>query len=93
MDCSVISPMALMLFGGDMRVQYEEGHVLIDDWIRIRVAAPTAVLVKKLRQAVDFTLKQKVHSPAANLSSGSAATVDALCKLLKDEESAQQWNI
>ena len=93
MDCTMVSPVTLMLFGGDLRVQYDEGHVLVDDWIRIRVAAPTAALVKLLRQSLDTLLRQKIHHPEMDVSLGSTAIIDALCRLLKDEEIAQQWKM
>jgi hypothetical protein len=59
-DCTVVSPMALLLFGGELSVVHEGHYVLIDDWIRIRASAPTAVLVKKLRAALDDLLDAKV---------------------------------
>ena len=55
-DCSVVSPMALLLFGGVLTVLHEAGAVLVDDWLRIRAPAPTAVLVKQLRAALDSLL-------------------------------------
>ena len=36
MDCTVVSPMALLIFGGELDVRHEEGHVLIDNWIGVR---------------------------------------------------------
>ena len=40
-DATVVSPLALLLFGGKLDVMHGEGYVLVDDWIRIRAAAPT----------------------------------------------------
>ena len=54
--------MALLLFGGALSVMHESGYVLVDDWLRIRASAPTAVLVKKLRAALDALLADKVSS-------------------------------
>lgn len=59
-DCTVVSPMALLLFGGALSVVHESGYVLVDDWLRIRASAPTAVLVKRLRAALDALLADKV---------------------------------
>ena len=53
--------MALLLFGGTLSVMHESGYVLVDDWLRIRASAPTAVLVKKLRAALDALLADKVR--------------------------------
>ncbi len=52
--------MALLLFGGELVVVHEGGYALIDNWIRIRASAPTAVLVKQLRAALDALLEKKV---------------------------------
>ena len=57
----MVSPMALLLFGGALSVVHESGYVLVDDWLRIRASAPTAVLVKRLRGALDALLADKVR--------------------------------
>lgn len=57
--------MALLLFGGALAVNHEGGYVLVDDFLRIRASAPTAVLVKKLRAALDALLADKVMISAA----------------------------
>lgn len=92
MDCTVVSPMALLIFGGELEVRHEEGHVLIDDWIRIKVAAPTAVLVKKLRLAIDGLMQQKIGRPELDISASGDAIIEALVKLLSDDESSQTWD-
>ena len=61
-DCSVASPMALLLFGGELTVLHEAGAVLVDGWLRIRAPATTAVLVKQLRAALDSLLAAKVRA-------------------------------
>lgn len=35
-DCTVTSPMAILLFGGALAVAHESGYVQVDEWIRIR---------------------------------------------------------
>lgn len=64
-------------------------QVLVDDWLRIRASAPTAVLVKKLRAALDALLERKVRQPEADLAADGSALVDTIVKLLRDEEAAQ----
>jgi len=63
-DCTVVSPMALLLFGGALEVRHEAGLVTVDGWLRIRAPAPTAVLVKKLRAALDALLERKARARA-----------------------------
>ncbi|BDA49474.1 Putative ATP-dependent RNA helicase DHX57 at C-terminar half [Coccomyxa sp. Obi] len=91
-DCTVVSPMALLLFGGELVVVHEGGYALIDNWIRIRASAPTAVLVKQLRAALDALLEKKAGRPDLDLSAIGGQIVDTIVKLLCDEEASQAWN-
>lgn len=43
-DCTVVSPMAILLFGGALRVVHEGGYVLVDEWLRIRCSFPACLL-------------------------------------------------
>ena len=77
-DCTVVSPMALLLFGGELAVVHEGGYALIDNWIRIRASAPTAVLVKQLRAALDALLEKKVRVPFSCLSMTDCVLAEAI---------------
>ena len=85
-DCTVVSPMALLLFGGALSVVHESGYVLVDDWLRIRASAPTAVLVKRLRGALDSLLADKVRHAQPCMGNSKAELTwrerAALCTLL-----------
>jgi hypothetical protein len=60
-EVSVASPLALLLLGGSaFTVQHEAGTVLLDGWLQIRVPAATAVLIKRLRQALEQVLAATV---------------------------------
>lgn len=92
MDCTVVSPLTVMLFGGGLSIKHEEGFVMIDEWIRVRAAAPIAVLVKKLRIALDALLKQKLETPEKDLTADSEGLVNTLARMLHNEEQALQLN-
>ena len=85
-DATVVPPAALLLFGGVLVVDHADGVVTVGDWVRVRAAAPTAVLVKKLRAAVDAHLEAAV---AGRGGEGGRALVDALVALLLDSERGQ----
>lgn len=87
-DSTVTSPVALLLFGGKLEVVHEGGYVLVDSWIRIRVAAPTAVLMNKLRQGLDALLQQKVQQPQLELSTLGGPLVATIIRLLQDEQTS-----
>jgi len=82
---SVVGPMALLLFGGRMEVHHDGGYVLLDAWLKVWVAAQTAVLVKKLRQAWTALLDAKVQRPSEPFTRGQTAIVDTLVGLLRED--------
>ena len=51
-----------------MKVQHASGIVVLGDWLQIKVPAVTAVLLKRLREAVDHVLTATVA--ASNHNSG-----------------------
>jgi hypothetical protein len=69
-EVSVASPLALLLLGGSaFTVQHETGTVLLDGWLQIRVPAATAVLIKRLRQALEQVLAATVAVSASGTGS------------------------
>lgn len=56
-----------------------------------RAPAQTAVLVKRLRQALDALLERKVRQPAARLEDAGGALIQSIVDLLNTEEAAQRW--
>jgi hypothetical protein len=71
-ECSVVSPLALLLFGGTLAVQHEQGTILLNGWCHIPAPAQTAVLVKKVRDALDSLLEESVAGPGRGKGAGSS---------------------
>ncbi|KAL3158036.1 hypothetical protein ABBQ32_011644 [Trebouxia sp. C0010 RCD-2024] len=89
-DTTVVSPLALLLFGGQLEVVHGEGYVLVDKWIRIRAAAPTAVLVQRLRNGLDTLLQQKIKQPGTDWGAQANELINTIIKMLQDEEATRQ---
>lgn len=64
---------------------HDEGYVLVDDWIRIRAPGPTAVLVKKLRTALDHLLESKIKRPDAEPSAEWEQIISTIVGLLQKD--------
>lgn len=79
--------MALLLFGGTLKVVHEGGYVLVDEWLRIRAPGPTAVLVKKLRVALDQLLQAKIKRPNLEVTAEWAQLLGTIVGLLQNENS------
>lgn len=82
-DATMVTAYSLLLFGGDIKVDHENSHIVIDDWIRFIAPARTAVLVKELRNLLDFLILTKIGNPSLDLS--DSGTVQAIERLLKSD--------
>ena len=85
-DCTVVAPMALLLFGGSLDILHQSGYVQIDGWLKIKAAAPVAVLVKQLRQALESVLERRISSPAEASQAADLTILQQVATLLNDEE-------
>ena len=82
-ESSMVSPYALLLFGGQVAVHHESGTVAIDDWIRFSAVARVAVLIQKLRFGLDKVLSAKIGDPTVDMT--ELAVTDVVCKLLSSD--------
>ena len=83
-DVSAVSPLALLLFGGDVQVHHDKGTVTIDGQIEFESAGRTAVLVRELRAELDKLLHEKIRSPGLQI--GEHPVLEAIVGLLAHEK-------
>jgi ATP-dependent RNA helicase DHX29 len=92
---SVVSPYALLLFGGPLVVDHLANRVVIDEWIEFTCPARTAVLFREMRKRLNEVLEVLVAKPLAGLtgkdSEQETAVVDAIVSLLRGEEVKAAW--
>eukprot|EP00980_Cylindrotheca_fusiformis_P031466 scaffold26431_cov122-Cylindrotheca_fusiformis.AAC.1 len=62
-DCTTVSPLALLLFGGKLDVYQTQGICSIDGWLKFRIDAKPATLMKYLRSQMERILLRKIVSP------------------------------
>lgn len=67
-ECSMVSPYAILLFGGEIEVEHDKQCIVVDGWIRFLAVARIAVLVKCIRAQLDQILSDKIENPALDLS-------------------------
>ena len=68
-DVSAVSPLALLLFGGDVQVHHDKGTVTIDREITFEAPGRVAVLVRELRVSLDKLLSDKIAQPSLEIAS------------------------
>lgn len=67
-DVSECSAYSLLLFGGDLEVQANDGTVSINKWVKFDAKARIGSLIGGLRQRVDSLLKRKIDDPQFDLA-------------------------
>jgi hypothetical protein len=75
-DCTLVSPVALVLFGGAIEIYHNQGVITIDGWLRFKMPVQQATLLKHLRMQMEKALLQKIVAPDEDV--GNSATGKAL---------------
>mmetsp|Transcript_54900 Transcript_54900/g.164370 ORF Transcript_54900/g.164370 Transcript_54900/m.164370 type:complete len:713 (-) Transcript_54900:147-2285(-) len=90
-DCTTVSEFALLLFGGNLKVFHTHGVITVDNWLKFRIAAKPATLVKHLRAQMDSMLLKKIVSPDEDVTGSpeGRALIQAISALLEKEVNAQ----
>lgn len=86
-DATMVSPYAILLFGGDIEVRHEQGQLLVDGWMLFKAPARVAVLVRELRRNLDSMLLRKFANPDVDVVEDvqSRAVSDAILRLIREE--------
>jgi len=67
-DSTVVPPYSLLMFGGKITVQHEDGTIAVDDWIKFRAQARIGVLCRELRRLLDRLLEKKIMDTTLDIS-------------------------
>jgi hypothetical protein len=87
-DATTIDPYALLLFGGQIKVQHRSNRIIVDQWLAVASSPKTAVLVKQLRERLDALLERKIDAPHAPLSELDQKVVTSVATLFSTEKAA-----
>jgi len=87
-DCTTVSPFALLLFGGTLEVFQTHGICSVDGWLKFRIDAKPATLIKYLRGKMERLLFQKIVSPQEDVieSEEGRALIQSISRLFEAEE-------
>lgn len=94
-DFTSVSPFSLLLFGGSLKVYHQYGVVAVDEWLKFRISAKPATLVKHLRAQMETMLLRKIIAPEDDIteSSEGKALIEAVSVLLAKEVGAGTSNV
>lgn len=84
-DATMVSPMPLLLFGGDITVQHAARTVRVDKWIEFSMDPRQAVLFRALRGQLDALLQRKIERPAMDVWEEGGKLVETVVQLLSTE--------
>eukprot|EP00041_Stephanoeca_diplocostata_P038922 m.1568132 g.1568132 ORF g.1568132 m.1568132 type:complete len:108 (-) comp25295_c0_seq54:2961-3284(-) len=82
-DSTMVSPFAILFFGGDLVVDHSKGTIAADGWLKMSAPGRIAVLVNQLRKGVDLALIKKIDNPAVDIQQD--ACIQALVTMLRTE--------
>ncbi|QDZ20021.1 DExH-box ATP-dependent RNA helicase [Chloropicon primus] len=71
---------SVLIFGGSIDVQHQQGLLVMDDWAKFKAPAKIAILVREMRELVSKLLAMKVSNPRLDIS--TSELVDVLLKIL-----------
>ena len=102
-DCSVASPLPILLFGRQVDVDHRSSSVVVDGWIKLKVTGRCSAILMAVREQLDDLLRSKVQggrgggraaTDAELQGSGSDNGDDCLgiiTSLLKEEAIMHMW--
>lgn len=74
-DSTVVSPFALLLFGGPVKVDHDAKTISVDDWIVVDTSLAVGVLCKVVRRELNDILLQMIEQPGDSGDSAQNAQV------------------
>ena len=78
-----VHPFALLLFGGSVDVKYTERLVVVDDWMKIGMAAQIGVILRELRKQVDILLQKMIEqADSSELDKPASDMVEGIINIL-----------
>ena len=70
MNCTLIRPFDILLFGGTkIEVSHVDQILTIDGWIEFKASAKVAAIVRAIRKQFDLVLQQKISRPDLEINS------------------------
>lgn len=60
-DCSVASPLPILLFGRQVDVDHRSSVVVVDGWIKLKVTGRCSAILMAVRERLDALLRSKVQ--------------------------------
>lgn len=88
-DTTIISPYALLFFGGSISIQHQTGSVTVDSCLKMNTPAQTAVLFKELRLALRSILQELLQKPKERATVAEREVIHSITQVLVDEEKPQ----
>jgi hypothetical protein len=87
-DCTLVSPVALVLFGGAIEIYHKQNVITVDEWLRFRMPVQHATLLKHLRVQMEKVLLQKIVAPDEDVvdSATGKALINSVSLLLGQEK-------
>eukprot|EP00178_Gracilaria_changii_P017569 TRINITY_DN500_c0_g1_i2.p1 TRINITY_DN500_c0_g1~~TRINITY_DN500_c0_g1_i2.p1 ORF type:complete len:1343 (-),score=190.46 TRINITY_DN500_c0_g1_i2:4236-8264(-) len=84
-DATMVSPYAILLFGGEIGVSHQNGQMSVDRWVIFKAPAQIAVLARELRRELDHLLLRKFEDIDLDVDRVGQRVKDAIISLITQE--------
>lgn len=94
-DCTVASPLSILLFGGQIHVDHRTGTAVVDGWIRIRIAGRCAAILLLVREKLEEFLHNTVETTGStthDVDEKKRILLKTVSELFEQEQSMLSWN-
>ena len=81
----MVSPYTLLLFGGPVQFLHDYSEIVCGNFVAMQCQREDGILLSKLREQLDSTLKSKINDPSVQWETTAAHVVSAIVKLLSEE--------
>jgi len=86
-DLTEVSPYSLLLFGGrcdgaEIEVNYLQGLIIIDNYIRFSSPGRILAIVQSIRRALNHILEKKISNPSYRICEQSSELISSIVTLL-----------
>ena len=85
-DANMISPYALLLFGGKLSVLHAKGQITVDDWLVMKSPAKVSIVFRSLRAELNRLLELKIREPWVPID--QSPMIDVVVGLFTNEPSS-----
>lgn len=91
-DCTVASPLSILLFGENVQIDHRSGSAIIDGWIRVKISGRCAAIMLLVREKLQNLLHSTVEKNHFFCDTNKETVMNIISELLEQDQAMLSWN-